>query len=107
MARKTAAERRLAASVKSMSKVKVQGGGPQTNIAAAQALRNDAAKLKSKLGRKRFAVGEERLLSMPGGSTTKRGQPNAAQIKATRQTAKNILGSSESGRSKGGKGKKR
>ena len=91
-----ASQKRLKASVKSLGNVPVQGGGPQTNIAQARKLQAQKNAVNA-TGRSRSQVGAGVLNQAVGaGGLTKAGKISKAQVKAARQTAKNILGSSES-----------
>jgi hypothetical protein len=102
-----ASQRRLAASVKSMGNVKAVVGGPTSNIAQARKLQAQKNNINATYGRNRFQVGAGVLNQAVGaGGLTKAGKVSKAQVKAARQTAKNILGSKEGG-SKGSKGKKK
>jgi ribosomal protein S30 len=81
--------------------------GPSSNLAQAAKLKSQANSINAKYGRNRFQVGAGMLnQAVAPGGLTKAGKVTKAQVKAARQTAKNILGSKEGG-SKGSKGKKK
>ncbi len=71
--------------------------GASSNLAQAAKLKAQANSINAKYGRNRFQVGAGMLnQAVAPGGLTKAGKVSKAQVKAARQTAKNILGSSES-----------